>query len=158
MKIAIYPGSFDPITLGHMDIIKRAAAIFDRVIVCIMDNSAKKTLFTKEERVELVGKAVATLPNVEVDSASILLGEYARGFGKPVIIKGLRAVTDFEYEFQMAIINKKVNPDLDTLFLTASEAYTFLSSTMVREMAFYGASIVDFVPSEIIEDVLAKFK
>ena len=153
MTTAMIPGSFDPITLGHLNIIRRAASIFDKVVVCVMKNSAKNYMFTIEERMELVRKVVARLPNVEVATTNGLLAEYAKQYEGAVIVKGLRAVSDFDYEFQIALINKKMNPDLDTLFLTASEKYTFLSSTVVKEMAAYGADLSEFAPREIIDDI-----
>ena len=156
MKTAIYPGSFDPITLGHLNIIRRAAQIFDKVVVCVMKNREKTPLFSIEERMELVRKVTARFPNVEVATTDMLLAEYAKLYDGAVIVKGLRAVSDFDYEFQIALINKKMNPALDTLFLTASEKYTFLSSTVVKEMAAYGADLSEFVPREIIGDVLEK--
>ena len=156
MSTAIYPGSFDPITLGHLNIIRRAAAIFDRVVVCVMKNGEKTPMFTLDERVELVRRVTERLGNVEVATTDKLLAEYAKQFEDAVIVKGLRAVSDFDYEFQIALINKKMNPELDTLFLTASEKYTFLSSTAVKEMAAYGADLTEFVPMEIIGDVIEK--
>ena len=157
MSVAICPGSFDPITLGHLNIIRRSAKIFDKVIVCIMYNSSKSSpMFTIEERVEMVRKAVARFPNVEVDTSCGLLAEYAKKYEGAVLVKGLRAASDFEYEFQMNLINKKINPSLETMFLTSSEKYTFLSSSVVREMARYGADLSDFVPCEIIEDIEKK--
>lgn len=159
MSIAICPGSFDPITLGHLNIIRRAGKIFDKVVVCIMFNSAKtKPMFNLEERVDMVKRVVSRLPNVEVCTADGLLAEYAKQFDDAVIVKGLRAASDFEYEFQMNLINKKINPELETMFLTASEKYTFLSSSVVREMARYGADLSGFVPCEIIEDIEQKAK
>lgn len=156
MKTAIYPGSFDPITLGHLNIIRRSAQIFDNVVVCVMVNSTKNPMFSLEERVELIRRVTARFPNVQVETFSGLLAEYAKKYDPAVIVKGLRAVSDFESEFQMALINKKINPNLDTLFLTASEKYTFLSSSTVKEMARYGADLSEFVPYEIIEDVMQK--
>ncbi|MBE6968061.1 MAG: pantetheine-phosphate adenylyltransferase [Ruminococcaceae bacterium] len=156
MNTAIYPGSFDPITLGHLNIIRRAASIFDKVIVCVMVNSVKNPMFTLDERVELINRVVSRLNNVQVETFSGLLAEFAEQHEPAVIVKGLRAVSDFEAEFQMALINKKINPKLDTLFLTASEKYTYLSSSVVKEMARYGADLSEFVPYEIIDDVLAK--
>ncbi len=157
MSLAICPGSFDPITLGHLNIIRRSAQIFDKVIVCIMFNSTKTTpMFTIDERVEMVQKVVKRFSNVEVATSDGLLAEYAKQFDKPVIVKGLRAASDFEYEFQMNLINKKINPELETMFLTASEKYTFLSSSVVREMASYGADLTGFVPYEIIDEVEKK--
>ena len=158
MKRAIYPGSFDPVTLGHLNIIKRAAAIFDELIVCVMVNSSKNGLFTPEERVELIEKVTEGLPNVKVDCSRQLLADYAKRRGARVLVKGLRAVSDYEKEVQMAMINRKLNPNLDTMFIPSSEKYTYLSSTVVKEMARYGADLSDFVPREIIADVEAKFK
>ena len=156
MKIAIYPGSFDPITLGHLNIIKRAALCFDKLIVCVMVNSQKNGLFTPEERVELIRRVVSQLPNVEVDASSILLAEYAKQRRARVIVKGLRAVSDFEAEVQMSVINRKLNPNVDTMFLPSHEKYTYLSSTVVKEMVRYGVELCDFLPREIIQDVKKK--
>ena len=156
MKIAIYPGSFDPITLGHLNIIKRAALCFDKLIVCVMVNSQKNGLFTPEERVELIRRVGSQLPNVEVDASSILLAEYAKQRRARVIVKGLRAVSDFEAEVQMSVINRKLNPNVDTMFLPSHEKYTYLSSTVVKEMVRYGVELSDFLPREIIQDVKKK--
>ena len=157
MSIAICPGSFDPITLGHLNIIRRSAQIFDRVIVCIMHNAMKPNpMFTVEEKLDMVIRAVERYPNVTVDCSSGLLAEYAKQYEGAVIVKGLRAASDFEYEFQMNLINKKINPALETMFLTASEKYTFLSSSIVREMAYYGADLTGLVPNEIIPDIQRK--
>ena len=155
MRRAIYPGSFDPVTLGHLNIIKRAAAMFDEVIVAVMVNSRKQGsgLFTPEERVELLRRSTARFPNVEVDFSNELLAEYAKRRRAHVVVKGLRAVSDFEQEVQMAVINRKLNPKLETMFLASSEKYTYLSSTIVKEMARYGANLADFVPREIVNDV-----
>ena len=160
MKTAIYPGSFDPVTLGHLNIIKRAAQCFDRVIVCVMVNSEKenKGLFTPAERVELIHKVVDRLPNVEVDSSTGLLAEYAKRVNACVVVKGLRAVSDYEKEVQMALINRKLNPRLDTMFLPSSAKYTYLSSSVVKEMAYYGADLGEFVPREIVDDVDRKMR
>ena len=158
MKTAIYPGSFDPITLGHLNIIKRAAVCFDKLIVCVMVNSEKvnRGLFTEAERVELIRRVVAKLPNVEVDCSSTLLAEYARQRRACTLVKGLRAVSDYENELQMALINRKLNPRLETMFLPSSTKYTYVSSSMVKEMARYGADLSDFVPREIIADIQEK--
>ena len=154
LKTAIYPGSFDPITLGHLNIIKRAAVCFDRLIVCVMVNSEKnKGLFTPDERVELIRRVVAKLPNVEVEQSSGLLSDYARQKKACAVVKGLRAVSDYEKEVQMALINRKLNPRLDTMIMPSSAKYTYLSSSVVKEMAYYGADLTDFVPREIIKDV-----
>ena len=158
MKTAIYPGSFDPITLGHLNIIKRAAVCFDKLIVCVMVNSEKvnRGLSTPEERVELIRRVVAKLPNVEADCSSTLIAEYARQKRACTLVKGLRAVSDYENELQMALINRKLNPRLETMFLPSSAKYTYVSSSMVKEMARYGAELSDFVPREIIGDVQRK--
>ena len=158
MSIAIYPGSFDPVTLGHLNIIKRASACFDKVIVCTMVNSKKSGMFTPEERLDMLRRTTAHLPNVEIDQSSELVANYARRKGARVLVKGLRAVSDFEKEVQMAIINRKLYRNLDTFFIPSSEKYTYLSSTVVKEMARYGADLTDFVPREIIAEVHAKFK
>ena len=158
MTTAIYPGSFDPITLGHLNIVRRAAKIFDRVIVCVMKNREKTPMFTIEERMDMARRSTERFGNVEVATTDKLLAEYAKNFESTVIVKGLRAVSDFDYEFQIALVNKKMNPDLDTLFLTSSEKYTFLSSTVVKEMAAYGADLSALVPKEIIDDVIEKTK
>jgi len=156
MSIAVYPGSFDPITLGHLNIIKRAARIFDKVIVCVMVNSAKHPMFSLEERVELIRKTVSNFKNVEVEGWDDLLIKFAKEKGANVIVKGLRAVSDFDSEFQMALINRKIDPAVDTLFLASSEKYTYLSSTVVKEMAKYGTDLREFVPREIVDDILNK--
>ena len=150
MKIAIYPGSFDPVTSGHLNIIRRAANIFDKLIVCVMVNSVKEPMFTKEERVNMIKQVTADIPNVEVDCSDELLAEYARRKGSCVIVKGLRAGSDFENEFQMALINHKINPDLDTMFLTAEHQYMYLSSSTVKELGNYDVDLSDFLPEEII--------
>lgn len=152
MKIAIYPGSFDPITSGHLNIIQRAAKIFDRVIVCVMVNAGKTPMFTRQERVDMIRRVVDDLPNVEVDSSDELLAEYARRKGSCVIVKGLRAGSDFENEFQMALINHKINPSLDTMFLTAEHQYMYLSSSTVKELGNYDVDLSDFLPTQIIPD------
>lgn len=159
MTTAICPGSFDPITLGHVDTICRAAEIFDEVVVCVMHNAAKKSpMFTLEEKLSMARRAVEEYPNVRVDSYDGLLTEYVRRFEKPVVVKGLRAASDFDYEFQMNMINKRLNPAVETMFLTASERYTFLSSSIVREVAQYGAELKGLVPDAIIPDIEEKAK
>ena len=158
MSIAIYPGSFDPVTLGHLNIIKRASQCFEKVIVCVMINSSKQGMFTPEERVELLKRSTERFGNVEVDFSDELLAAYAKRRKAHVVVKGLRAVSDFEQEVQMAVINRKLNPRLETMFLASSEKYTYLSSTIVKEMARYGADLSDFVPREIVDDVNARMK
>ena len=150
MKIAIYPGSFDPVTSGHLNIIRRAANIFDRLIVCVMVNAGKNPMFTLEERVELIRTVTQDVPNVEVDSSNELLADYAKRKGSCVIVKGLRAGSDFENEFQMALINHKINPNLDTMFLTAEHQYMYLSSSTVKELGKYNVDLADFLPEQII--------
>ena len=150
MKIAIYPGSFDPVTSGHLNIIRRAANIFDKLIVCVMVNAGKNPMFTQEERVGLIRRVTGDIPNVEVDCSDELLAEYAKRKGSCVIVKGLRAGSDFENEFQMALINHKINPELDTMFLTAESQYMYLSSSTVKELGSYGVDLSDFLPKEII--------
>ena len=152
MKIAIYPGSFDPVTSGHLNIIRRAASIFDRLIVCVMVNAGKSPMFSLEERVELIRRVTGDLANVEIDSSNELLADYARRRGSCVIVKGLRAGSDFENEFQMALINHKINPDLDTMFLTAEHQYMYLSSSTVKELGHYEVDLSDFLPEQIIPD------
>ena len=152
MKIAIYPGSFDPVTSGHLNIIRRAANIFDKLIVCVMVNSGKNPMFTLEERVELIRRVTEDIPNVEVDHSDELLAEYAKRKGSCVIVKGLRAGSDFENEFQMALINHKLNPNLDTMFLTAESQYMYLSSSTVKELGSYDVDLSDFLPGQNIPD------
>ncbi len=157
MRTAICPGSFDPITLGHLNIIRRASQIFDQVVVCVMLNSTKKTpMFTVEEKVDMARRAVAKYPNVIVDCSDILVAEYAKKFEGPVLVKGLRVASDFEYEFQMDLINKNINPALETMFLTSGARYTFLSSSVVRELAMYGADLSGLVPDELIAEIEKK--
>lgn len=156
MKTAIYPGSFDPVTSGHLNIIRRASNIFDKLIVCVMVNAGKNPMFSLEEREELIRRITQDLPNVEVDCSNELLADYAKRKGSCVIVKGLRAGSDFENEFQMALVNRKLNPELDTMFLTADSQYMYLSSSMVKELGRYGADLSDFLPQEIIPDFLKK--
>ena len=158
MSIAIYPGSFDPVTLGHLNIIKRASQCFEKVIVCVMINSNKQGMFTPQERVDPLKRSTERFGNVEVDFSDELLAAYAKRRKAHVVVKGLRAVSDFEQEVQMAVINRKLNPRLETMFLASSEKYTYLSSTIVKEMARYGADLSDFIPREIVDDVNARMK
>lgn len=152
MKIAIYPGSFDPITSGHLNIIRRASQIFDQLIVCVMVNATKSPMFSQDERVSMIRKVVGDLPNVEVDASRELLAEYAKRKGGCVIVKGLRAGSDFENEFQMALINHKINPNLDTMFLTSEHQYMYLSSSTVKELGGYDVDLSDFLPTQIIPE------
>lgn len=150
MKVAIYPGSFDPVTSGHLNIIRRAAKIFDRLIVCVMVNAGKNPMFTLDERVALIRTVTQDISNVEVDASNELLADYAKRKGSCVIVKGLRAGSDFENEFQMALINHKINPNLDTMFLTAEHQYMYLSSSTVKELGNYEVDLSDFLPEQII--------
>ena len=152
LKIAIYPGSFDPVTSGHLNIIRRAAKIFDKLIVCVMVNAGKNPMFTLQERVDLIRRVTSDIANVEVDSSNELLADYAQRRGSCVIVKGLRAGSDFENEFQMALINHKINPNLDTMFLTAESQYMYLSSSTVKELGNYNVDLSEFLPAEIIPD------
>ena len=156
MSIAIYPGSFDPVTLGHLNIIKRASACFDKLIVCVMVNSKKHGMFTPEERVELLRRSTARFQNVEVDFSNELLAAYAKRRRAHVVVKGLRAVSDFESEFTMSLINKKLNPELDTMFLTAEEKYMYLSSSAVKELAQYDVDLSEFLPAPVIDEFRAR--
>ena len=159
MRRAIYPGSFDPVTLGHLNVIKRAAAMFDELIVCVSVNSSKPSgLFTPQERVELLRRVTEGLAGVRVDCWDGLVADYARRNQARVLVKGLRAVSDYESEIQMAMLNTKLYSRLDTIFLYTSPKYAYLSSTVVKEMARYGADLSDFVPRQIIEDVEDKVK
>ena len=153
MKIAICPGSFDPVTLGHMDIIMRARKVFDKVVVAVLINPEKHTSFTVEERIDLLRRATSGLDNVEIDGFRGLLADYARMRGATAIVQGLRAVSDFEYEFQMALTNKKLNPDLETIFLTTDSEHMFLSSSIVKQIASFGGDISNFVPPCILRDI-----
>ena len=153
MRTAVCPGSFDPITMGHLDIITRASALFDRVIVLISVNAVKKSVFTLDERVALTRKATSHLPNVTVDSWDGLLVDYVRRAGATAIVRGLRAVSDFEYEFQMALANKRMNPDAETIFLTTASENMYLSSSMIKDIASFGGDISSFVPACILGDI-----
>lgn len=158
MTRAIYPGSFDPVTRGHLDIIERAGRTMEHLTVAVLVNSVKNPLFTVEERVELLRRETAHLPNVEVTSFNGLLVDFARESGAKVIIRGLRAVTDFEYELQMAQTNRKIAPEVDTLFLTTSLEYAYLSSSIVKEVALYDGDISAFVTPEVEHAVKEKMK
>ncbi len=158
MRIAIYPGSFDPVTLGHLDIIRRTSAVFDRLIVAVMHNQNKKPMFSVEERMAFLERTTKDLANVEIASFDGLLADYAKQQGACTIVKGLRAVSDFEYEFQMALANRKLNPELDTVFLMTSAEFMYLSSSVVKDIAVHGGSIAGFVPAEIIEDIMRRIR
>ena len=157
MKRAVYTGSFDPVTNGHMDIIRRASEIFDVLIVSVLNNKEKTPLFSVEERVKILEEATKDLPNVQIDSFSGLLVDYAREKDLHVIVRGLRAITDFEYELAMSQTNRVANPDVDTIFLNTSLKYAYLSSSMVKEMVMYGGDISKFVPQQVIGRVYEKY-
>ncbi len=158
MKKGIYPGSFDPVTLGHLDIIKRASKLADELIVGVLINSSKKSLFTIDERVELLKRVTKDMPNVTIKSFDGLLVDFAKEEKADVLVRGLRAVTDFEYEIQLAHTNHKMLPEVDTVFFTTSVEYSFVSSSLVREIASYGGDISAFVPECIKNDIIDKYK
>ena len=158
MKKAIYPGSFDPVTLGHLDIIRRSAAIADELIVGILNNKAKTPLFSVGERVKMLEEVTKDFPNVKIIPFEGLLVEFAKQMDAKVIVRGLRAITDFEYELQMSQTNHKLEPDLETMFLTTSIEYSYLSSTTVREIAAYGGDVSQFVPEAVAGELEAKMK
>jgi pantetheine-phosphate adenylyltransferase len=156
-KTAVYPGSFDPITNGHVDIIERAAQVFDRVIVAVAHNRKKQGLFTVEERIEMIAEACAHLPNVAVAQFEGLTADFVRERQATVLVRGLRAISDFEFELQMALMNKTLNPDVETMFMMTSVEWSFLSSSVVREVASFGGSVEGLVPPRVAERLRAKF-
>ncbi len=156
MRVGIYPGSFDPVTLGHLDIIVRASGMVDRLIIGVLVNGSKKSLFSMEERVALLKKVTAGMPNVTVEAYDGLLVDFARERGAGIIVRGLRAVTDFEYELQIAQTNHRLCPTVDTVFLTTSVEYSYVSSSIVREVASYGGDISNFVPECIVDEIYKK--
>lgn len=157
MRIAVYPGSFDPLTNGHLDIIKRASRLYDKVVVGILNNSNKKPVFSALERKEMVDRAVKGIDNVECDVFSGLLVDFAKQQNASVIIKGLRTVADFEYEFQIALLNKSLNPEFETVFLMTDSKFSYISSSVVKEVAKYHGELDGFVPSCNIEKIKTKF-
>ncbi|MCS7000902.1 MAG: pantetheine-phosphate adenylyltransferase [Bacteroidota bacterium] len=154
---AMYPGSFDPITNGHVDVIERAAAMFDRVTVVVAVNTQKVPMFTEQERLELARRSLEHLPTVSVDLYHGLIVDYARQHGITTIIRGVRAISDFEYEFQMALMNRKLEPSVTTVFMMPHERYTFLNSSIVRELARFGVALEEFVPAPVAEALREKF-
>jgi pantetheine-phosphate adenylyltransferase len=152
----VYPGTFDPFTRGHEDLVRRAARVFDRVVVGVADSQSKQPLFTGAERVEMARDTLAQVPNVEVIGFSALLMDFVREQGANIILRGLRAVSDFEYEFQMAGMNRHLHPDVETLFLTPSEQYTFISATIVREIAKFGGDVSHFVHPAVGDRIRAR--
>lgn len=156
MKIGVYPGSFDPVTFGHLDIIKRSARLFDKLYIGVLNNSSKRSLFTVEERKELIREVAGHIPNVVVDSFDGLLVEYVDVIGADAIVRGLRAVTDFEYEIQIAQMNHALNPRVDTIYLTTSTEYAYLSSSIVKEIAMYHGDVAKFVPEAVVRKLKEK--
>ena len=157
MSSAIYPGSFDPVTLGHLDIIKRSSLMFDEVIIGVLNNTSKTPLFSAQERVNMLNEVVSDIPNVHIKSFDGLLIDFARENGVKTIVRGLRAVTDFEYELQLAQSNRKVAGDIDTVFLTTSIEYAYLSSSIVKEYASYGVDVRQFVPEQVADRIKEKY-
>jgi pantetheine-phosphate adenylyltransferase len=158
MRTAIYPGSFDPLTNGHLDVVQRAAKLFDRVIVAVAKNDSKRPLFTLAKRLELVRTAVSHLPHVEADSFDNLLIEYVEQQKAQAVVRGLRAVSDFEFEFQLALMNRKLNEHIETIFMMPKDTYTFLSSRIVKEIAALGGDVSPFVPPHVKAALLEKLK
>lgn len=157
MAIAVYPGSFDPVTLGHQDIIERSSKIMDKVIVGVLKNNSKSPLFSVEERVNMLKEVTKEIPNVKIDSFSGLLIDYAKSLNATIVVRGLRAITDFEYELQFAQTNRKLAPKIDTIFLFTSLEYAYLSSTTVKEVASFGGDILEFVPPAIAKEIYKKY-
>ena len=158
MKTGLYPGTFDPVTRGHLDIINRSSKLVDRLVIGVLPNRAKSPMFTVEERMALIRKCTKDIPNVDVMSFDGLTVEFGKKLGASMIVRGLRAITDFEYELQIAQINHKLNPDIDTVFFTTNVEYSYVSSSIVREIAGYGGDISSFVSPEIEEDIYEKVR
>lgn len=158
LKIAVYPGSFDPITCGHLDIIKRSCRLFDKVIVAVLDNSQKTPLFSVSDRIELIKKCTKDIPNCEVESFGGLLVDFVKQCGAHTVIRGLRAISDFEYEFQMAMLNKKLAPDVETVFMVTNLNCLYISSSVVKEICRFGGDTDGLIPKEIINDITDKIE
>ena len=157
-KIAVYPGSFDPVTNGHLDVIQRALKIFDKVIVAVGDNPGKKPLFTAAERIDMLKKSTKNMRGIEIDSFDGLMLDYVKKRGTNIIIRGLRAVSDFEFEFQRALMNRKVNEDIETIFIMTKGSYVFLDSSIIKEMAMFGGCIKDLVPDFVEKKLKEKYQ
>lgn len=158
LKIAVYPGSFDPVTCGHLDIIKRSCKLFDKVIVAVLNNSSKSPMFSVSERVELIKKCITDIPNCEVQSFSGLLVDFVKQSGAHTVVRGLRAISDFEYEFQMSLLNKKLAPDIETVFMVTNLNCLYISSSVVKEICHYGGNTDGLIPNEIIKDIKYKIE
>ena len=158
MRTAIYPGSFDPLTNGHLDVIERAVKLFDHVIVAVAKNESKQPLFTLEERADLVRRCIKHIPNAEVDSFDRLLVDYVNQRKAQAIVRGLRAISDFEFEFQLALMNRKLNEKVETIFMMPKDTYTFLSSRIIKEIARLGGDVTAFVPAQVRTALLEKLK
>ena len=158
MRVAVCTGSFDPVTNGHVDIFERTALLFDKVVVAVFENPQKKPLFSTSEKMEMIRKSVAHIPNIEVDSFDGLLSEYMRDHNYSVVVRGLRAFIDFEYEFQRALLLKQIAPELETMFMMTNNKMSFISSSGVKELATFGGDITKMVPSEIVETVLERIR
>ena len=158
MRIAVYPGSFDPITTGHLDIIERASRVYDKLVVGVLSNANETPLFSAEKRVEMIRLVTKHLDNVEVDTFTGLLVDFAASKNATVIVKGLRTVADFEYEFQMALLNKALNPEYETMFMMTNTKYSYISSSMVKELAGFHGDLTGLVPCELIETIEEKYK
>lgn len=158
MRIAVYPGSFDPVTNGHLDIIERSSRVFDKVVVGVLNNSGKNPLFSAQERVDMLKSVTNHMKNVEIDSFSGLLVDFVKMKNASVIVKGLRTVGDFEYEFQMALLNKALNPEYETMFMMTDSKYSYISSSMVKELAGFHGNLTGLVPAQIISKINQKYK
>ena len=156
MRIAVYPGSFDPVTNGHLNIIRRASRLYDRLVVGVLDNTTKNPLFSAQERKEMINGQIKDLPNVSCDTFSGLLVDFAKQNGASVIVKGLRTVADFEYEFQMALLNKALDPECETVFMMTDSKYSYISSSMVKSVAKYKGELDGLIPPEVIEKIINK--
>jgi pantetheine-phosphate adenylyltransferase len=150
-KIAVYPGTFDPVTYGHLDVIERVSSLFDKVFVAVAHSGHKQPVFSVEERIEMLTEAVAKYDNVEVDDFDGLVVDYAKSKSAKVVVRGLRMISDFEYEFQMALTNRKISPDIETVFMMPNESYSYLSSKLIKEVAFMNADVSKFVPKNVEE-------
>ena len=157
MSIAVYPGTFDPITLGHLDVIKRGVRVFDRVIVAVADNPAKETLFTKDERLEMIRQTIKQMKNTEADAFDGLLVDYVKRRGAHVVLRGVRTLSDFEYEYQMALTNRTFAPEVESIFVMTNEEYSFISSRLIKEAASMGGDISTFVPPDVEKKLRAKY-